>query len=130
MEWNLPIKNSGGMCVINRLVLTLCMLTPISVQAGPFCDQFNAAPEEKHGTYILLIIDEMMKAWPQNEQMKGIMTDKERLSSFFKDAEQKMRAACNAGKDFVAGLALGEGIAVYKIALLKTTESTNAETGK
>ena len=94
------------------------ILAPASVHAGPFCDQLQSASTEKQGAYILLIVEEMLKDWPQHAQMKRSTSDAERLR-MFADTQKKLVSECATGKDFAAGMALGEGLALDKKSLLE-----------
>jgi len=107
--------------ILALLASLILALAPGSVHAGPFCDQFQGASVERQGTYILLVVDEMLKGWPQHEHLKRITTDEERLA-MFADARRRIASECAAGKDFAAGIALGEDIAVYKMSLVQVGE--------
>jgi len=87
--------------------------------AGPFCEKFNSVPPSKQGQYILSLADERLSKWPQNQKMKAMMSNSERLNTMFSDARGKITFACKSGNDFVAGVALGEDLAIYKMALLE-----------
>jgi selenophosphate synthetase-related protein len=67
------------------------------------------------------MIDEMLKDWPQHSQVKRIMSDAERLA-MFADARRRIASECVSGKDFAAGVALGEDLAMYKMALIEDDE--------
>lgn len=47
----------------------------------------------------------------------------------FADARKKMLSECINGKDFAAGIALGEDLAVYKMSLLRQV-SDERNTGR
>ena len=100
------------------LASLIIALAPGSVHAGPFCDQFQGATAEKQGAYVLIIVDEMLKNFPQHDRVKLMTTDLERLT-LFADARKKIVSECATGKDFAAGIALGEDLAIYKMGLLK-----------
>ena len=104
------------------LVSLFVAVAPGSVQAGPFCDEFQEAPTEKQGAYLLLIVDQMLTNWPQHRQFTSITSDAERLA-MFAGARKKIVSACSSGKDFAAGVALGEDLAIYKMTLLQAAES-------
>jgi selenophosphate synthetase-related protein len=103
------------------LASLIVALAPGTVHAGPFCDQLRGASVEKQGAYVLLMVDEMLKSWPQHDQFKRITSDAERLA-MFADARRKIVSECAAGKDFAAGVALGEDLAIYKVSLLQVGE--------
>lgn len=86
--------------------------------AGSFCDMFQATPPERRGAHILFMVDDLLRNWPQDETLKKAMSEAERLETF-SDARKGMVAACMDGKDFAAGLSLGEDMAVYKMAMVK-----------
>ena len=56
------------------LASLIIALAPGSVHAGPFCDQFQGATAEKQGAYVLIIVDEMLKNFPQHDRVKLMTT--------------------------------------------------------
>ena len=101
----------------SAMVAASIVLSTTATHAGPFCDQFQSTSTEKQGAYILFMIDSLLRAWPQHEKNKRAMTDAERLG-LFADARKKIMSECESGKDFAAGVAFGEDLAVYKMLLL------------
>jgi hypothetical protein len=103
--------------IMSTLAAVLILFSATCAHAGPFCDQFHTAPLEKQDTYILFIIDNLLKNWPQHDEVKQATTNSERLG-MFTDARKKILSECAEGKDFAAGVALGEDLAIYKMSLL------------
>ena len=122
-----PVLSEDRMRITKFVSAAVFLLfSSANVHAGPFCDQFQAASLEKQGAYILLVVDSLLKGWPQHDKIKQATTDSERVR-IFADARNKMVSECINGKDFAAGIALGEDLAIYKMSLLRQTSEKNKE---
>lgn len=84
----------------------------------PFCDPFRSAPPEKQGAYILRAVDEAPGTWPQRDAYTRMTTDAERPDAFG-DARKRIIAECVSGRDFAAGIGLGDDIAACELSLLE-----------
>ena len=98
------------------IAFLISVLAPATGHAGPFCDQFRSASAEKQGAILLLVVDETLRDWPGH--LKPSMTDEERLT-MFADARRKMVSECSTGKDFAAGLVLGQDLGMYKTVIIE-----------
>ncbi len=103
------------------LAILFVVMTPAVSNAGPFCDEIRDSTPEKQGAWVLTIVDGMLANWPLHARYKRI-TSEAGVLEMFSDARRKIAAECMEGKDFAAGIALGEDLAIYKMSLMSISE--------
>jgi hypothetical protein len=109
----------------SRFVSTCSALVGLAIAsqvgAGPVCQQFTSGTADEVDSRLLSLVDQFMRNWPQHQTMKQIISRAEQLEHW-RDARQKMTVECARGNDFAAGVAFGHDLAMYRMALMQTTE--------